>query len=105
MNRTAFSNLLRSLLTTAGLVVSGYAFAGQEVLLSPPEKSGADDIQIVAGKDRTVFEYRANGVLTMIKIVPKHGPAYYLVPADGSPHYQSLDYSKNLFPSWIILEW
>lgn len=76
-----------------------------EVYLSPPDESAADDIEIVAGKDRTIFEYRNNGYLLMIKVVPKHGRPYYMIPADGSPHYRSLDYSKKLYPSWIILQW
>ena len=75
------------------------------VHLSPPDENAADDIEIVAGKDRTVFEYRNNGYLLMIKVVPKHGKPYYMIPADGSPHYKSLDYARNLYPSWIIVQW
>ncbi len=66
---------------------------------------GDDDIQIIEGEDRTIYEYRNNGVLLMIKIVPKKGRAYYMVPADGSAHYQSLDHKKKLYPQWVIIEW
>lgn len=86
--------------------VLGPALAGaSEARVSPPDENAADDIEIVAGKDQTIFEYRNNGYLLMIKIVPKHGRPYYMIPADGSPHYKSLDYSKNLYPSWIIVQW
>ncbi|MEX2488807.1 MAG: DUF2782 domain-containing protein [Pseudomonadales bacterium] len=64
-----------------------------------------DDIEIVEGKDRTIYEYRTNGVLMMIKVVPKKGRPYYMVPADGSPHYEGIDRAETLYPRWIILEW
>lgn len=103
MNSFGFSITLRTCLLACLLAAS--SAGASEVYLSPPDENSADDIQIVAGKDRTVFEYRNNGYLLMIKIVPKHGRPYYMIPADGSPHYKSLDYSKNLYPSWIIVEW
>ena len=56
-------------------------------------------ITIVEGEDRQ------NGVLTMIKVVPEKGRPYYMVPADNSAHYESLDYKRKLYPQWVILEW
>lgn len=64
-----------------------------------------DDIEIIEGEDRIVYEYRNNGVLMMIKVVPRVGRPYYMVPADGSAHYQNLDHKKKLYPQWVILEW
>ena len=97
------------MLAVGALLVSFLAAApvtlAAPVHLSPPDENSADDIEIVAGKDRTVFEYRNNGYLLMIKVVPKHGKPYYMIPADGSPHYKSLDFKNNLYPSWIILQW
>jgi hypothetical protein len=70
------------------------------------EEGGYDDpIEIIEGEDRTIYEYRQNGVLTMIKIVPKKGRPYYMVPADGAPHYESLDHKRRLYPQWVIIEW
>ncbi len=74
----------------------------EPTLIAPPDE---DDIQIIAQQDRTIYEYRSGGVLMMIKIVPKNGRPYYMVPADGSPHYEALDHSKRLYPRWVILEW
>jgi len=71
----------------------------------PPGNFNDDDIEIVEGDDRTIYEYRTNGILMMIKIVPKVGRPYYMVPADGSAHYQSLDHKKKLYPQWVIIEW
>ena len=64
-----------------------------------------DDIEIVHGEDRTIFEYHQNGVLRIIKIVPKKGIPYYLVPVDANLHFVSLEHSTKLFPQWIIVEW
>ena len=52
-----------------------------------------------------VFEFRQNGVLIMIKVIPDQGRPYYMVPADGSPHYQDLSEVKHLYPNWVLLEW
>ena len=66
---------------------------------------GEGDVEIVIGEDKTVYEYRANGVLMIIKVVPENGRPYYMVPADGSPHYTDLDHSNSLYPQWILLQW
>lgn len=63
-----------------------------------------DDIEIVQGEDKTIYEYRQNGVLMMIKVVPKKGRAYYMVPAGGA-HFEDLDHEKSLYPQWTIVEW
>lgn len=87
------------------LLLIAMGSSAEQTTIAPPDESGADDIQIVVGEDRTIFEYRTNGVLMMIKIVPKVGRPYYMVPADGSAHYESLDHKKKLYPRWVILEW
>ncbi len=69
------------------------------------QSASGDDIEIIAGKDRTIYEYRHNGVLMMIKVVPKKGRPYYLAPVDGSPHYSDLGDKKNLYPRWVLIEW
>ncbi|MCB1691325.1 MAG: DUF2782 domain-containing protein [Pseudomonadales bacterium] len=86
-------------------VLACAVFAAEPPVITPPDESSAQDIEIVAGEDRTVFEYRTNGVLMMIKVVPKVGKPYYMVPADGSPHYESLDHFKKLYPEWVLLQW
>lgn len=86
-------------------VLPAFPTLAAELYLPAPDEGSADDIQIVATDDRTIFEYRQNGVLMMIKVVPENGNAYYMVPADGSPHFRSLDHNKKLYPQWVILEW
>ena len=64
-----------------------------------------DQIEIIEGDDRVIYEYRQNGVLMMIKVVPKKGRPYYMVPADGNAHYEGLDHKRKLYPQWVVLEW
>jgi len=78
---------------------------GEEIFLSPESESTGPDIEIVIGEEKTIYEYRANGVLIAIKVVPKTGRPYYMVPADGSPHFESLDHAKTLYPQWVLFEW
>jgi hypothetical protein len=70
-----------------------------------PEEYEEDQIEIIEGEDRMIYEYRQNGVLTMIKIVPKKGLPYYMVPLDGDQHTEGLDHQKKLYPQWVIKEW
>jgi hypothetical protein len=67
--------------------------------------SSGDEIEIIIGENRTVYEYRTAGRLMMIKIVPKKGRPYYMVPADGSPHFTDLDHTRKLYPQWVLFEW
>jgi hypothetical protein len=67
--------------------------------------SGAGDVEIIVGESQTVYEYRTAGRLMMIKIGPKNGRAYYMVPADGSPHFTDLDHTRKLYPQWVLFEW
>ena len=62
------------------------------------------DVVIVAGEDRTVYEYRQNGQLRMVKIVPKIGRPYYLVPADETRGFGDLEQAQTLIPRWVIVE-
>jgi hypothetical protein len=44
-------------------------------------------------------------MLTMIKIVPKKGLPYYMVPLNGAQRIEGLDHQKKLYPQWVIKEW
>lgn len=93
----------------AGLV--GAAYAGEPAKLSeqkaqPDLPKGQDGSEIVIRhkEDKTFYEYRVNGVLREIKVVPKHGPTYYLVPANGSGWIRQ-DKPQMLVPSWVLFRW
>lgn len=53
---------------------------------------------------KTMYEYRVNGILMEIKVVPEIGPAYYLVPADGGGWIKE-EQSQLLVPKWVIFSW
>ena len=42
------------------------------------------DVVIIAEEDKMIYEFRQNGELRMIRIVPTFGKPYYLVPADST---------------------
>lgn len=62
------------------------------------------DVRIIEGEQRTVYEYRQNGVLRMVRIVPASGRPYYLVPADETQGYGNLENADMLIPKWILVE-
>ncbi len=57
---------------------------------------------------RTIHEYRVNGQLYMVKIVPRHGPAYYLMDLDGDGQFDEVrgdDPGQIVVPQWILFRW
>ena len=82
---------------------------------TPPPPSGtteAEDLEpevtiIKRGRD-VIQEYRLNGQLYMVKIVPQFGFPYYLVDRDGDGQLESR-YNRLepdiLVPSWMIYRW
>lgn len=63
-----------------------------------------DQIVIRGGEDATYYEYRVNGQLTEIKVVPEVGKPYYLVPADGGGWIRE-NRTDTLVPSWVLFKW
>jgi hypothetical protein len=62
------------------------------------------EITITHDGENTYYEYSINGQLREIKVVPKVGKPYYLVPADGSKFIR-VDESQLLIPKWVIFRW
>lgn len=83
-----------------------------EVPESPKQvKSGEalePDITIVRKGKKTIQEYRRNGRLYMVKVVPDVGPAYYLRDTDGDGKMDvrsnELDRGAEV-QMWNLLEW
>lgn len=65
------------------------------------------EITIRDGGDRTLYEYRVNGILYAIKVKPKKGPEYYLVDVNGDGNYVRHDSKRKSFliPEWVLLRW
>ncbi len=62
------------------------------------------DVTIIARQDEVVYEFRQNGVLRMIRVVPNWGKPYYLVPQDPTKGNGDLDKAGALVPSWTLKE-
>jgi hypothetical protein len=56
--------------------------------------------------DTTYYEFRVNGEITEIKVVPKKGPAYYLIPSvQNEGEFVRKDNPNIRVPSWVIFRW
>lgn len=54
----------------------------------------------------TYYEYMENGAVREIKVVPKVGPVYYLVPAgQEDEEFKKQTQSKLTVPKWVIFRW
>jgi hypothetical protein len=86
------------------ILLSGLSFWAGSVYAEEPATGEQPDIVIREEEDKTFYEYRVGGVLKEIKVVPKIGPAYYLVPADGDGWIRE-ERSQILVPKWVLFEW
>ena len=71
---------------------------------SKKEKVKGPDVVLIESEKRSVQEYRQNGRLTMIKVIPKKGKPYYMVPEDPTKHFGDLERAERLVPKWKIKE-
>ena len=71
--------------------------------LPAPEFRGPD-VTLIAGEERTIYEYRHNGQLRMIKVVPKFGKPYYLAPRDPTRGFGDLEQADTLIAEWVLWE-
>lgn len=78
----------------------------EPVIISDYQPPGSEaQIVIRPGNENEVFyEYRVNGELVEIKVVPDIGPEYYLVPAEGGGWIRESE-TELLVPSWVIFRW
>ena len=63
------------------------------------------DVTIRQDGDRTIEEYRLNGVLYAVKITPKHGKPYFLVRAADDGNFVRADQPEMMIPAWEIFRW
>lgn len=94
---------LISLLSIGGILLfcTGTLVADDEK--EPAEKKvKGPDVVLIESEKRTIHEIRHNGRLVMIKVVPKNGKPYYLVPEDPTKHFGDLERADRLVPKWIL---
>lgn len=66
------------------------------------------DITIIRKEKKTIQEFRKNGKLYMVKVIPDVGPAYYFIDTngDGKMDVRRNDMDKGQdINQWKILEW
>ena len=79
--------------------------------IPPPPELASDpelepQITIRRNEGETIEEARVNGQLKWIKVTPRHGRPYFLIPDVGGTRYlrrDSLDYGLKV-PMWLIFE-
>ncbi|MGR9115808.1 MAG: DUF2782 domain-containing protein [Gammaproteobacteria bacterium] len=108
--------ILCSLLAMPALTLAEAPPPDLEAIPEPPDapmpiESGETmepDITIIRKGKKTIQEYRINGELYMIKIVPDIGPPYYLIDTDGDGNMdvRGTDLEKGMnIHQWKLLEW
>lgn len=79
--------------------------------LPEPVQSGEKmepDITIIKREKETIQEYRVNGQLRMVKVIPAVGPPYYLLDTDGDGN---VDVRRDNLESglkthqWTLFSW
>jgi hypothetical protein len=66
------------------------------------------DITIFRKDKKTIQEFRKNGKLYLVKVIPDIGPAYYFLDTngDGKMDVRRNDLDRNLeINQWKLLEW
>ena len=78
----------------------------EPVVISDYQPPGSEaQIVIRPGEENEIlYEYRVNGELVEIKVVPEVGPEYYLVPAEGGGWIRESE-TDLLVPSWVLFRW
>ncbi len=80
----------------------------------PPEASREQNVPVPEitirqlGDQGSVEEYRAGGVLYMVRVNPAKGASYYLMDTDGDGNLETRynDLQSNLaIPAWVLLRW
>jgi hypothetical protein len=80
------------------------------LLLTSPITVIADGLEpsivIRHSEDKTYYEYSINGEVKEIKVVPKEGATYYLIPAgQDNEDFKRQTQSKLVVPKWVVFRW
>ncbi len=59
-------------------------------------------------KDQRVEEYRVNGRLYLVKVIPNSGPAYVMVDQNGDGQFDLINDDPTANPptsQWVLFKW
>ncbi|MBZ5876047.1 MULTISPECIES: DUF2782 domain-containing protein [Chromohalobacter] len=70
-------------------------------VIAPPVVAQQPEITVRQDDARTIKEYRVNGKLYAIEIMPRGGSAYYLVDDDGDGNFARSDSADLEVPDWV----
>lgn len=114
MRKKSFVNLLLCLVLAAlpAQLLFAATPADAEVIDEVPPPPKVQDGEVLEGepqvtirkKDKkTIHEYRINGELYMMKVIPDHGVAYYLYREDQHSDWTNVGPNKPLaVPKWTL---
>ncbi len=88
------------------LIVAAMLFAPLALAAEGEKKKKikGPDVVLVESEKRSIQEYRQNGRLTTIKVIPEKGKPYYMVPEDPTKHFGDLERAERLVPQWRLKE-
>jgi hypothetical protein len=112
-------NIKRFLLSGLFLFAAQTALAEKQADIPPPPPGASDqrgeeeiepEVVIIQREDKTIEEYRVNGQLYMIKVIPKNAPPYFLLDNDGDGNMESRLGASSLepdimIPRWVLFRW
>lgn len=92
--------------TLTSLLLAGLLAAAPLTTFAEDPVSADSDVTIRQDGDRTIEEYRLNGIVYAIKVTPKKGKPYFLVKAnDNTGNFVRADQPDMLIPAWEIFKW
>lgn len=103
----------------AAMFIAGSVFAAdqgeqQEVIDAPPPPPPLQDgeplepeVTIRRTEKETIYEYRRNGQLVLVRVQPVVGPPYHFVDTDGDGEldYRSGEPVRDNVNQWILFQW
>jgi hypothetical protein len=102
--RYIYRSRLYAALCTTGLAVLLFTITQTAVAAEGNVDLKGPDVVIISGEDKVVYEFRQNGQLRMVRVVPRWGKPYYLVPRDSTKGFGDLERADMLLPQWVIAE-
>nr|VFK28349.1 MAG: Protein of unknown function (DUF2782) [Candidatus Kentron sp. MB] len=106
-----------SLAACGVLLLSGALHAqpegsGLEPVQAPPPIPGLQsgntlepEVTITHSKKKVFQEYRINGRLYAVKIIPKDGAPYYFIDLDGDGTLETREYFLIPVNQWVLFSW